>query len=204
MKLVVLNLNNMKEDFETIDDIDFENLDGVLCVPQTVKWQLAGRRLGTASTKLMSEISGSTRKIVRQKGSGGARHGSKRATQFVGGRVAFGPRPRDFGFKFPKKMVKKALGYVIRDKIKNNRLILIEGMDMAPISTNGLNKKLAEKGIGRALVAYEEEYKNFLLSLRNLYNYKALFSGALNVYDIMNFDYLLVDRKSLDKIKEVI
>jgi large subunit ribosomal protein L4 len=204
MKLAVLNLDNLKEDFETIDDIDLESSEGARCVPSVVKWQLAGRRLGNASTKLMSEISGSTRKIVRQKGSGGARHGSKRAVQFVGGRVAFGPRPRDFSFKFPKKMVKKALGFVIRDKIKNNKLILIEGMDTMSVGTNKLNKNLAKRGIGKALVAYNEEYKNFLLSLRNLYNYKALFSGALNVYDIMNFDYLLVDRKSLDKIKEVL
>jgi large subunit ribosomal protein L4 len=204
MKLKVLNLDNLSEDFETIDDIDFDSLEGARCVPYVVKWQLAARRLGTASTKLMSEVSGSTRKIVRQKGSGGARHGSKRAVQFVGGRVAFGPHPKDFGFKVPKKIVKKALGYVIKNKIKDEKLILVDGMENMSISTNRLNKKLSEKGLKKALVAYESEYANFLLSLRNLYNYKALPSSALNVYDIINHDYLLVDRKSLGKLKEVL
>jgi large subunit ribosomal protein L4 len=204
MKLKVLNLNDLKESSETVDDIDIDNMDGVRCVPYVIKWQLAARRLGSASTKLMSEISGSTKKMGSQKGSGRARHGSKRAVQFVGGRVAFGPRPRDFSFKLPKKIVKKALSYVIKDKIKNDKFLLVEGMDEMEISAKKLNKNLSEKGISKALVAYGGEYKNFLLSLRNLYGYKALFSDALNVYDIVNFDYLLVDKKSLNKIKEVL
>lgn len=204
MKLKVLNLNNLNETSENIDDIDFENLEGSKCVPYVIKWQLAGRRLGTANTKLMSEISGSTRKIVKQKGTGGARHGSKRAVQFVGGRVAFGPRPRDFGFKLPKKIVQKALSYILKTKIRDNKLILIEGMDNSEISTNKLSKNLASKGINNALIGYAEEYRNFLLSLRNLFNYKSLFVNALNVYDIMNFDYLLIDRKSLEQLKEVL
>jgi large subunit ribosomal protein L4 len=204
MKLTVLNLNDLKEGLETIDDIDVDSTDGIRCVPYVVKWQLATRRLGTACTKLMSEVSGSTKKMGNQKGGGRARHGSKRAVQFVGGRVAFGPRPKDFSFKLPKKIVKKALGYVIRDKIKNNKFLLVEGMDKMEVSTKKLSKNLLEKGIGKALIAYSEEYKNFLLSLRNLGGYKTLLSNALNVYDIISFDYLLVDRKSLNKIKEVL
>jgi large subunit ribosomal protein L4 len=204
MKLRILNLDNLTEDFETIDDVDFDNLEGAKSVPYVVKWQLSMRRLGTASTKLMHEVSGSTKKIVRQKGSGGARHGSHRAVQFVGGRVAFGPQPRDFGFKLPKKIIKKALSYVIKSKMKDNKLILVEGMETMEIGTNKLNKNLAAKGIKKALVAYESEYANFLLSLRNLYNYKALPASALNVYDIINHDYLLLDRKSLGKLKEVL
>jgi large subunit ribosomal protein L4 len=204
MKLRVLNLDNLSEDCETIDDIELDNLEGARCVPYVIKWQLATRRLGTASTKLMSEVRGSTRKIVRQKGSGGARHGSKRAVQFVGGRVAFGPRPKDFGFKLPKKIVKKALSYIVKNKIKDGKLLLVDGMETMAIGTNKLSKNFVAKGIKKALVAYESEYGNFLLSLRNLYNYKALPSSALNVYDIINHDYLLVDRKSLGKLKEVL
>jgi large subunit ribosomal protein L4 len=204
MKLRVLNLDNLSESFETIDDIDLNNLEGAKCVSQVVKWQLAMRRLGTASVKLMSEVRGSTKKIVRQKGSGGARHGSKRAVQFVGGRVAFGPQPRNFGYKLPKKIVKRALGYVVKNKIKDEKLVLIEGMENIGISTNKLNKSLSAKGLTKALISYEIEYPNFLLSLRNLYSYKTLPSSALNVYDIINHDYLLVDRKSLEKLKGVL
>lgn len=200
MQLLVLNLDNLNESFENIDDIYFDKIDGEKCVPYVIKWQMARNRLGTAKTKLMSEVSGSTRKIVKQKGTGGARHGSKRAVQFVGGRTCFGPQPRDYSFSIPKKIVKKALSFILKDKIKDGKLVLIDGMENLEVSTKKLNKKLKDKNINRALVAYDEEYKNFSLSLRNLFNYKILVSNALNVYDILNYDYLLFDKKSLSKL----
>lgn len=203
-KILVFNLNNLNEGSEEIDGINFEARDGEKCVPYVVKWQLAKRRLGTAKTKLMSEVSGSTKKIVRQKGSGGARHGSKRAVQFVGGRTCFGPQPRDYSFSIPKKIVRKALSFVLRDKIVNNKVILIEGMEDLAISTNKLNKTLKNKDINKALIAYDEDYGNFRLSLQNLFQYKSIISNAFNVYDILNYDYLLVDRKLLNKLKEVL
>lgn len=187
-----------------MDGFDFDTNDGKKCVPYVIKWQMAKNRAGTAKTKLMSEVSGSTKKIVRQKGTGGARHGSKRAVQFVGGRTCFGPQPRDFGFSIPKKIIKKALSYVLRDKIRNGKVILIEGMENVELSTKKLNIKFKDKNIDRALVACEDEYKNFNLSLRNLYNYKNLPSSALNVYDLLDFNYLLLDKKSLNKLKEVL
>ncbi|MBR2141566.1 MAG: 50S ribosomal protein L4 [Rickettsiales bacterium] len=205
MKLKVLNLNNLQESFENIDGIELDVIEGEKCVPYVVKWQLAKDRLGTARTKLLSEISGSTKKIVRQKGTGGARHGGKRAVQFVGGVTCFGPKQRDYSFSIPKKIVKKALSYVLRSKAKEGKLLLIEGMEDLELGTNKLNKKLQEKDINRALVSYDaEDYKNFSLSLRNLFNYKSLVTEALNVYDILNFDYLLVDKKNLNKLKEVL
>lgn len=204
MQLLVLNLNNLKESSENIDGFDFEVEDGKKCVPYVIKWQMAKSRAGTAKTKLMSEVSGSTKKIVRQKGTGGARHGSKRAVQFVGGRTCFGPQPRNFEFSIPKKIVKKALSYVLRDKIRNGKVVLIEGMEDMELSTKKLDKKFKDKNIDRALVACEEDYRNFNLSLRNLYNYKNLLSNALNVYDLLDFNYLLLDRKSLNKLKEVL
>lgn len=203
MNIKVLNLDSLQESFEPLD-IDLENIEGHACVPLVIKWQLANRRLGTASTKFMSEMSYSTRKIVRQKGSGGARHGSRNAVQFRGGRTCFGPQPKDFSYVLPKKVVKKALNCVLKEKIKEDKLIIIEGMDKLEISTNKLNKKLASKNINQALFGYNEEYINFLMSLRNLYNFKSLFNTALNVYDILHYDYLLLDRESFNKIKEAL
>lgn len=200
MQLLVLNLDNLSESFENIDDIYFDKIDGEKCVPYVIKWQMARNRLGTAKIKLMSEISGSTKKIVKQKGTGGARHGSKRAVQFVGGRTCFGPQPKDYSFSIPKKIVKKALSFTLKNKIKDGKIVLIDGMENLDVSTKKLDKKLKDKNINRALVAYDEEYKNFTLSLRNLFNYKSLVSNALNVYDILNYDYLLFDKKSLSKL----
>ena len=104
----------------------------------------------------------------------------------------------------PKKVIKKALNCVLKEKIKEDKLIIIEGMDKLEISTNKLNKKLASKNINQALFGYNEEYINFLMSLRNLYNFKSLFNTALNVYDILHYDYLLLDRESFNKIKEAL
>lgn len=204
MDIKVLNLDNLQETTEVLDGFNFDKIEGEACVPYVLKWQLANRRLGTASVKLASEVSGSTKKIVRQKGTGGARHGGKRAVQFRGGRTCFGPHPRDFGFSIPKKIVKKALSYVLLNKIKDNKLILIDGMDKLEVSTNKLNKKLKGKNINSALIAYNEEYENFLKSLRNMFEYKSLFSSALNVYDVLHYDYLLLDRRAFDKFKEVL
>ncbi|MDR1495190.1 MAG: 50S ribosomal protein L4 [Rickettsiales bacterium] len=204
MQLLVLNLDSLEETRGEMRDVDLDSRDGEKCVPIVIKWQLARARAGTAKTKLMSEVSGSTRKIVRQKGSGGARHGSRRAVQFVGGRTCFGPQPRDFGYSIPKKIVAKALRFAIRDKLRNDRVILIEGMENLGLSTRGLDRKFQGKNIGRALVAYDDNYRNFALSLRNLFNYKSVPSGALNVFDILNFDYLLVDRKLLNNLEEVL
>ncbi len=204
MNIRVLNLDNLQETTEVLTDIDFDKIEGESCVPYVLKWQLAKRRLGSAKTKLMSEVSGSTRKIVKQKHTGSARHGSRRAVQFVGGRTCFGPQPRDFGFSIPKKIVKKALSYVLKNKIKEDKLILVEGIDNFEISTNKLSKKLASKNINNALFAYNTEYVNFMKSLRNLYNYKAILSKALNVYDVLNYDFLLLDKKAFEEFKEVL
>lgn len=205
MQLMVLNLNDLTKTFEAIDDIDITSREGERCVPSVLRWQMANSRLGSAKTKLMSEVSGSTKKIVRQKGSGGARHGGKRAVQFVGGRTCFGPQPRDFSFSLPKKIVRKALRFTIVDKIRQEKLLLLEGMDRMEISTKSLAGKFRDLQIEKALVACDmDNYREFGLSLRNLYNYKSLPLGSLNVYDILSYDYLMVDRKLLDELKEVI
>lgn len=203
MNITILNLDNLQETFEPFN-IDLENIEGDRCVPLVVKWQLAKRRLGTAKTKLMSEMSYSTRKIVKQKGSGGARHGSRNAVQFRGGRTCFGPQPRNFEYSIPKKIKEKALLCVVKHKLKDNKVIILEGLDKLEISTNKINKKLQSKNILNGLVAYNDECENFLKSLRNLYKFKSLFSDALNVYDILHYDFLLLDRKAFDKIKEVL
>jgi large subunit ribosomal protein L4 len=194
----------MEESWDEMEDVDLASQAGKGCVPAVVKWQLARARSGTAKTKLMAEVSGSTRKIVRQKGSGGARHGSRRAVQFVGGRTCFGPQPRDFSYSIPKKIVAGALRFVIREKLRDNRVILIDGMENLELSTRKLEKKLHTRNIGRALVACDGGYRSFFLSLRNLFNYKSLPIGALNVFDILNFDYLLLDRKLLNNLREVL
>jgi large subunit ribosomal protein L4 len=205
MKLTVINLDTLGKREEVIAPALIKDQGGEKCVAYVINWQGSNRRgKGAAKTKTMAETSGSTRKTVQQKGSGGARHCSRRAVQFVGGRTCFGPMPRDFSFTMPKKIVKKALAYVLRQKLNNNEVTLIEGMNKLKISTKDLNKKLKENKIDNALVAYEENYDNFLKSLRNIPQFKALNAKALNVYDLLRYKVLLLDVKALEKLKEVL
>jgi large subunit ribosomal protein L4 len=204
MKLEVLNLDTLKKREELFDDTLLKDDSGEKCVAYVVNWQRSNKRVGSAKTKLMKEVSGSTKKMGPQKGSGGARHGGKRAVQYKGGRTCFGPLPRDYSFKMPKKIVRKALAYILRNKLKDKKVVLIEGMDKLKISTKDLNKKLKNNKIDSALVAYAEVYENFLKSLRNIFSFKSLDSKALNVYDLMHYEFLLLDVKALEKLKEVL
>lgn len=202
----VIDLNTLKTSEEKFDDKVLESERGMKCVPAVVKMQLAGRRIGSAKTKEMSEISGTTKKPYKQKGTGRARQGSLRSVQFRGGRTCFGPLPRDYSYNLPKKIVKQALSFTLRDKIKEGKLILVEGMESAELSTKALNNKLDKSGIISALVACEnmKDNVNFLKSLKNIKGFKALIADALNVYDMMNHDFVVIEKKAFDNVKEVI
>jgi len=206
MNIKVLNLNSLKEGKEDISNDYLLDMSGESCIPYVVNWQLANKRSGSAKTKLMSEISGTTKKPFKQKGTGNARQGSLRSVQMRGGRTCFGPLPRDFGYTIPKKIVQKALKFVLRTKIKEGKIIVLDETQGLEVSTNSLNKKLTSAGLTGGLVLYkdDENSKNFILSLRNIKNYKPLSANAINVYDMLNSDMLLVDRESLEKVKEVL
>lgn len=172
-------------------------------VAYVVRWQLARKRSGSAKTKTMSEISGTTAKPYRQKGTGNARQGSKRSVQFVGGRTCHGPTPRSFDFSIPKKIVKLALADALRSKLKEEKVIIFSEVD-EKIKTSHINASFAKNDVKSALVVYENSSKNneFLVrSSRNLQNVKTLNADALNVYDILNYEYLVVDNNVLENIK---
>jgi len=154
----------------------------------------------------MSEISGTTAKPHKQKGTGHARQGSKRSVQFRGGRTCFGPRVRSFEYKIPKKIVKLAVADVIRLKLKENKLVLFSN-DKSEIKTGVINKILKDNKIDNALVLCNSEANSvntISKAVRNIKNVKAIDFDGLNVYDILNFDFLLLDKNLLSTIKEVV
>jgi large subunit ribosomal protein L4 len=206
MKIKVLDLKTLKEGNEEINKNLIADMSGEACIPYVINWQLAKKRSGSAKTKIMSEISGTTRKPFKQKGTGSARQGTKRAVQMRGGRTCFGPLPRDFSYSIPKKVVKKALKFVLRTKIKEGKIVVLDETRSLEVGTNSLNKKLASAGFTGGLVLYkdDEKNKNFLLSLKNIKNYKLLLASAINVYDIMNHEFLLIDREAFENVKEVL
>lgn len=171
-------------------------------VAYVVSWQLSKRRAGTAQTKLMSEISGTTAKPYKQKGTGHARQGSKRSVQFRGGRTCFGPRPRSFDYSLPKKIVKGAVSEVIKLKFKENKVVLFSG-SKPDLKTSAVSKLLKSNNINQALFLYQNDADPIARSVRNIKNVKALDFKGLNVYDVLNFDFLVLDKNLFQTIKEV-
>jgi large subunit ribosomal protein L4 len=160
-------------------------------VAYVVRWQLAKKRSGSAKTKTMAEISGTTAKPYKQKGTGNARQGSKRSVQFVGGRTCHGPMPRSFDFSMPKKIVKVALADVIKAKLKEGKIVLISGDSQ---KTSAFSSSAKKGNISSALVISDKE--NITKSVRNIKNFKALNASTINAYDILSFEHLLVDNET--------
>lgn len=163
-------------------------------VAYVVRWQLARRRIGAAKTKTMAEISGTTAKPYKQKGTGNARQGSLRSVQFVGGRTCHGPMPRSFDFAIPKKIVKAALADVIKSKFKEGRIALFSGESQ---KTSVINFSAKKANITSALVV-SSKIESVAKSVRNLKNFKVLSADAINVYDILSFEHLLIDRDAFE------
>lgn len=187
--------------FEIDSALDLQSPKSVAYV---VRWQLARRRAGSAKTKTMAEISGTTAKPYKQKGTGNARQGSKRSVQFVGGRTCHGPMPRSFDFTMPKKIIKVALADVLKLKLREDKVIIFsDGFD-AKIKTSQINASLKQSNVSSALILFNPASKNnevLARSTRNLKNVKALTAEAINVYDILSFDHLMIDNTILENIK---
>jgi large subunit ribosomal protein L4 len=148
-------------------------------------------------------VSGSTRKLLKQKGTGGARHGSIKAPVYVGGGIVFGPMPRDYSFKLPKKVRRGALRSVISQKLGEGKLKVIAGFEMDAPKTKAAWLTLTTLGAPKALVV-DVDNEKLKLSLRNLPDAKYLQSVGLNVYDVLAFDHLVMTEAAVKHIDGVL
>lgn len=167
-----------------------------------LRWQLARRRAGSAKTKTMAEISGTTAKPWKQKGTGRARQGSRRSVQFVGGRTCFGPMPRSFDFSMPKKIATKGVAAAFKAKLADNNCWLFSN-SATEQKTSKLNLVFKKDGMQSALIVFDflsPKGISLSRSLRNLKHIKALDYRALNAYDIIKFDKLLVDEGVFEQL----
>ena len=174
-----------------VASLDIESAKSVAFV---VRWQLARRRSGSAKTKTMAEVSGTTAKPWKQKGTGRARQGSRRSVQFVGGRTCHGPMPRSFDFTMPKKIASIALADAIRLKLKENKIVLFSDFG-SEVKTSKIGAALAKNKVPSALILHDGSNIALVKSARNLRDVKAINAKAINVYDILNFDHILVEDK---------
>jgi len=166
-----------------------------------VKMQLASRRSGTASTKTRSDISGGGKKPWRQKGTGRARAGTSRSPIWRGGGIVFGPHPRDYSYSIPKKVRKKAIISALSMKFKDNKMLVLKDFPMEKISTRIFKRVVDLFSLKKALFILDENNEMLLKSSRNLKNVKMIRSEGINVYDILNYEHLILLEPSVKKIE---
>ncbi len=170
-----------------------------------VKQHLANKRQGTHKSKERNEVSGTTKKLKRQKGTGGARAGSMKSPLFVGGGRVFGPRPRDYSFKLNKKLKRLARLSALSYKAKNNNIMILENFSFDAPRTKQMielisNLKVADK---KTLLVIPQTNKNIYLSSRNLQGKKVVTASDLNTYDILNAGNLLILEGSLEVMETI-
>lgn len=171
-----------------------------------VKQYLAAQRQGTAKSKERSEMSGSTRKLGRQKGGGGARRGDINSPLLVGGARVFGPRPRNYAFKLNKKLKALARRSALSYKAKENSIVVLEDFTMETPKTKAFveilnNLKISEK---KVLLVLPEANKNVFLSARNLEGAKLAIAKDINTYNVLDAGALVITERSLEDIDAVL
>ena len=165
---------------------------------------LANKRAGTASTKNKALVSGGGKKPWKQKGTGRARAGSNRSPLWRHGGTCFGPMPRDYSYSLPKKAKRAALVDAIASKVAENKLIVIDNLNLAEPKTKLMSALLENLGVQEnALVLIKDENKNLTLAARNIPTVKVLRMGNINVYDVLKYRYLLTTQDALTVMQEV-
>lgn len=171
---------------------------------QVVVSQLANKRSGNASTKTRADVNASGKKLYRQKGTGNARIGNEGAQHRVGGGVAFGPKPREYFVKVPKKVKKAAVRMALADKLQSDRLVIIEDFNLPEIKTKQFIEVMNRFKVNKALIVTEEKNEILEKSSHNLPWVKVIRSEGLNVYDILNHDHLFLVKSAIKKIEEAL
>jgi large subunit ribosomal protein L4 len=203
MKLDVVTLAGAKAGQIDLSDAIFGIGDIRLDIlARCVNWQLAKRRAGTHKVQTRNENSRTGKKMYKQKGTGGARHGSRRAPQFIGGSRAFGPVVRSHEFDLPKKVRALALRHALSSKVKSGSLIILEEAVAETPKTAALKAQFAALGLKSALViAGPEVHGDFGLAARNLPGIDVLPNAGLNVYDVLRRDTLVLTRAAIEGIE---
>lgn len=205
MELVVLDRSGKETGRKvTLDETIFGVEPNTHAVYLEVKQYLASQRQGTHKSKERSELSGSTRKLHRQKGTGGSRKGDINNPLFRGGARVFGPRPRDYRFKLNKSLKRIAKKSVFSQKLKENNLKVVEDLNFEAPKTKDFTKVLQDLGLAnkKALFILGQSNKNVYLSSRNLQDAKVLGYSEISSYDILKANEVVLFESSVEKIQE--
>ena len=200
MKIEVKNVSGKGVGSFDLDDTVFGADINEHLLWEAVKWQLAKRRSGTASTKRYGEVRGSTKKVWKQKGTGQARQGSRRAPHFVGGGSVFGPKPRSYEYKLPRKIKKAALRAALSLRASESKIIVLDAW-----STDGKTKSVAAAlatigGSKKTLIVDTKTNAGLVRGAKNLATSQWLAPEGLNVYDILRHDTLILTKDAAEAV----
>jgi large subunit ribosomal protein L4 len=202
--MAVVNVINCKA--EKVTEIDLN--DNIFNVPvkvnilhDIVTMQLANRRAGTASVKHRSDVTGSGKKLFRQKGTGRARSGDIKSPLLRGGGSIFGPDPRSYSYKVPKKVRKLGLKMALSTKLQEDKILVLDQLKLEKIKTKDIATIFKQLQITKALIVTSEPDEVLERSARNLPNIKILRTEGMNVYDILKYDRLVLLESSIKKIE---
>lgn len=204
VKLKIKNINN-----EEVSDISLpeEIFDYPLkehLVYEAVKNFNANQRRGTAATKTRGKVSGSNKKLWKQKGTGRARVGSAKSPLWRSGGVTFGPQPRDYSYTMPKKAKRNALKSVLSDKVRNDKLLIVDKLELNSNKTRETLSKLNNFGFDKMLIVDKRENSNLMLSTRNLKNVKSIDFSEINIYDSLKYTHIMFSLDAVKSLMEVL
>ena len=200
-QLDVYNLSREKVGTIDLDDTVFGVEVREHLYYEVVRMQQATKRQGSACTKTRAEVAYSTAKLFKQKGTGRARRGSRKAATLRGGGTVFGPRPRDYSYRVPKSMRKAALRSALSGRMMESKVVVVEDFELAEIKTKGLLAVLNRFELNNALIVDDRANENLKKSAKNLKKFKFLATEGLNVYDLLKFDVLVVTKSSVAQIE---
>lgn len=169
-----------------------------------VKWQLASKRSGTASTKTRGEVRGGGKKPWKQKGLGRARAGSNRSPIWRGGGITFGPKPKDWSFSVPKKVRKQAVKSALSLKLSQDELFVVENFDLKEIKTKQISDFMNKFELNKCLILVDDLNENLVKSSRNIKNVKVLRNEGVNVYDLLKYKNLIITKSTVEKVQEAL
>ncbi|MBS6473008.1 MAG: 50S ribosomal protein L4 [Acetobacter sp.] len=202
MKCDIVNLDNQSVGSIELADSVFGAEVRADILSRVVNWQLANRRAGTHKTKTIAEVSGTTKKPYKQKGTGNARQGSLRATQFRGGGISFGPVVRSHAQDLPKKIRRLGMRCALSVKAQNGKLIVVDELKLPEVKTKELLAKMNKLGVESALfVGGAELDNNFNLAARNIVGVDVLPQQGANVYDILRRDTLVLTKEAAENLE---
>ena len=165
--------------------------------------QLANKRQGTQSAKTPSEVSAGGKKPWKQKGTGHARQGSTRSPQWTGGGIVFAPKPRDYSIKLNKKEKQLALKSALTSRVQENKFIVVDEIKLDSIKTKNFAEALNSLNVKKALVVLNENDQNVVLSAKNIPTVKTALTNTINVFDILKYDTIVIDKAAVATIEEV-